>query len=125
MSKPTPLLSRASVAFGLLALAMAAAVVVGMIVGGGATPTQLADAGDIVRWGLPLAKGVTNLGTAIAIGSLAFAAYALAWMPFPGRSLLLAVIVGLLVVPLVPVGSRTLPAAPRVSSGPPMATPTA
>ncbi|MEN9965843.1 MAG: hypothetical protein RJA60_840, partial [Actinomycetota bacterium] len=55
----------------------AAAVVVGMIVGGGATPTQLADAGDIVRWGLPLAKGATNLGTAIAIGSLAFAAYAL------------------------------------------------
>ncbi len=77
MSKPTPLLNRASVAFGLLFLAMAAAVVVGMFVGGGATPTQLADAGDIVRWGLPLTKGVTNLGTAIAIGSLAFAAYAL------------------------------------------------
>ena len=77
MSKPTPLFSRASVAFGLLGIAMAAAVVVGMLLGGGATPTKLADAGDIVRWGLPLAKGVTNLGTALAIGSLAFAAFAL------------------------------------------------
>ena len=56
---------------------MAAAIVVGMILGGGATPTKLADAGDVVRWGLPIAKGITNLGTAFAIGSLAFAAYAL------------------------------------------------
>jgi alpha-glucoside transport system permease protein len=38
--------------------------------------------------------------TIIPILVAAFAAYALAWMPFPGRSLLLAVIVGLLVVPL-------------------------
>ena len=64
-------------AFGLLGIAMAAAVVVGMLLGGGATPTKLADAGDIVRWGLPLAKGLTNLGTALAIGSLAFSAFAL------------------------------------------------
>ena len=77
MSKPSPLFSRVSVAFGLLALAMGATVVVGMILGGAATPTKLADAGDFVRWGLPLAKGVTYLGTAVAIGSLAFAAYAL------------------------------------------------
>jgi cytochrome c oxidase assembly factor CtaG/putative copper export protein len=77
VSKPTPLFSRASVAFGLLVLAMGVAVVVGMILGGAAKPTQLADAGDLVRWGLPLAKGVTYLGTAVAIGSLAFAAFAL------------------------------------------------
>jgi ABC-type sugar transport system, permease component len=38
--------------------------------------------------------------TVIPILIAAFAAYALAWMKFPGRSLLLAVIVGLLVVPL-------------------------
>ncbi|GEO85223.1 MULTISPECIES: carbohydrate ABC transporter permease [Alphaproteobacteria] len=38
--------------------------------------------------------------TIIPILVAAFAAYALAWMKFPGRSLLLAVIVGLLVVPL-------------------------
>lgn len=38
--------------------------------------------------------------TIIPILIAAFAAYALAWMEFPGRALLLAVVVGLLVVPL-------------------------
>jgi len=38
--------------------------------------------------------------TIIPILVAAFAAYALAWMRFPGRALILAVIVGLLVVPL-------------------------
>jgi len=38
--------------------------------------------------------------TIIPILIAAFAAYALAWMQFPGRALLVAVIVGLLVVPL-------------------------
>ena len=64
-------------AFGLLTVAMVAAVVVGMILGGAAAPTKLADAGEFVRWGLPMAKGATYLGTAVAIGSLAFAAYSL------------------------------------------------
>ncbi|WP_417667456.1 carbohydrate ABC transporter permease [Roseibium sp.] len=43
---------------------------------------------------------VTIPATIIPILIAAYAAYALAWMSFPGRSLLLAVIVGLLVVPL-------------------------
>lgn len=38
--------------------------------------------------------------TIIPILVAAFAAYALAWMKFPGRALILAIIVGLLVVPL-------------------------
>ncbi|MCB2128785.1 MAG: carbohydrate ABC transporter permease [Rhodobacteraceae bacterium] len=38
--------------------------------------------------------------TVIPILIAAFAAYALAWMPFPGRSLIVAAVVGLLVVPL-------------------------
>ncbi|MGH6805634.1 MAG: carbohydrate ABC transporter permease [Ensifer adhaerens] len=38
--------------------------------------------------------------TVIPILIAAFAAYALAWMPFPGRAILIAVVVGLLVVPL-------------------------
>jgi alpha-glucoside transport system permease protein len=38
--------------------------------------------------------------TVIPILIAAFAAYALAWMKFPGRALIIAVIVGLLVVPL-------------------------
>ena len=43
---------------------------------------------------------VTIPATIIPIVIAAFAAYALAWMKFPGRSLLIATIVGLLVVPL-------------------------
>lgn len=43
---------------------------------------------------------VTIPATVIPILIAAFAAYALAWMEFPGRGLLIAVIVGLLVVPL-------------------------
>ena len=43
---------------------------------------------------------VTIPATVIPILIAAFAAYALAWMEFPGRWLLIAVIVGLLVVPL-------------------------
>ena len=43
---------------------------------------------------------VTIPATIIPITIAAFAAYALSWMTFPGRGLLLAIIVGLLVVPL-------------------------
>ncbi|MCB1518149.1 MAG: carbohydrate ABC transporter permease [Hyphomicrobiaceae bacterium] len=43
---------------------------------------------------------VTIPATIIPIAFAAFAAYALAWMDFPGRGLLIAFIVGLLVVPL-------------------------
>ncbi|MEP3436487.1 MAG: carbohydrate ABC transporter permease [Hoeflea sp.] len=43
---------------------------------------------------------VTIPATIIPIVIAAFAAYALAWMRFPGRSLIIAAIVGLLVVPL-------------------------
>lgn len=43
---------------------------------------------------------VTIPATIIPILIAAFAAYALAWMEFPGRALLVAVVVGLLVVPL-------------------------
>ncbi len=43
---------------------------------------------------------VTIPATIIPILIAAYAAYALAWMKFPGRALLLSVVVGLLVVPL-------------------------
>lgn len=43
---------------------------------------------------------VTIPATIIPILIAAFAAYALAWMDFPGRALLIALVVGLLVVPL-------------------------
>lgn len=43
---------------------------------------------------------VTIPATIIPILVAAFAAYALAWMEFPGRAILIAIVVGLLVVPL-------------------------
>ena len=43
---------------------------------------------------------VTIPATIIPILIAAFAAYALAWMEFPGRAILIAIVVGLLVVPL-------------------------
>src|SRR5690606_38549526 len=43
---------------------------------------------------------VTIPATVIPIVIAAFAAYALAWMRFPGRALLIAAVVALLVVPL-------------------------
>ncbi len=43
---------------------------------------------------------VTIPATIIPIVIAAFAAYALAWMDFPGRAILIAMVVGLLVVPL-------------------------
>jgi len=43
---------------------------------------------------------VTIPATIIPILIAAFAAYALAWMEFPGRAILIAVVVGLIVVPL-------------------------
>jgi alpha-glucoside transport system permease protein len=43
---------------------------------------------------------VTIPATIIPILMAAFAAYALAWMKFPGRALMVAAVVGLLVVPL-------------------------
>ena len=43
---------------------------------------------------------MTIPATIIPILIAAFAAYALAWMDFPGRALLIAIVVGLLVVPL-------------------------
>jgi alpha-glucoside transport system permease protein len=43
---------------------------------------------------------VTIPATVIPIGIAAFAAYAFSWMEFPGRRFLLAVVIGLIVVPL-------------------------
>ena len=43
---------------------------------------------------------ITIPATVIPIAIATFAAYALAWMKFPGRQLLFAIVIGLLVVPL-------------------------
>lgn len=57
--------------------------------GGGADEMALADPGEIVRWGLPISKAVSQVATAVAIGSLALAAFALTETDTPtGRPLL-------------------------------------
>ena len=78
---PSPLknlsVQRASWAIAALLFGGVVATVFGLVLGGGATATSLADAGELVRWGLPIAKTVMNFSMAIAGGSLAFAAFAL------------------------------------------------
>ncbi len=69
--------------FALVALATVGAVAlvsVGLIasITGLTNPLQLADPGDVVRWGLPALKAATNVAMAVAIGGSVFAAFALA-----------------------------------------------
>lgn len=54
------------------------ALVLGLIVGGAALPQLLVDPGPTVRWGIPVAKGLVNLGAAASLGSLLLAALAFA-----------------------------------------------
>lgn len=57
-------------------LGLLLAVVVGLIIGGGANALQFSDPGPVVRYGVPLAKALMNLGMAVSIGSLVFAGFA-------------------------------------------------
>ncbi len=67
-----------SVTLLVATLAGIAAVVTGLIFGGGNVESEFIDPGALVRWGLPLSKFVAHLSMAVAIGALAFAAFALA-----------------------------------------------
>lgn len=68
---------RASLAFALSIGAGLVSLLIGLIIGGGAAASALADAGDVVRYGQPIAKLIMNFSTAVAVGSLIFAAFAL------------------------------------------------
>jgi cytochrome c oxidase assembly factor CtaG/putative copper export protein len=62
---------------GLVAtLGVLLAVLVGLAIGGGAAALEFSDPGPIIRFGVPLAKGLMNIAMAISIGSLVFAAFA-------------------------------------------------
>ena len=76
MPNATPTAKRASVALGLGSGFGLLALVVGLIVGGGAAVQALADPGDVVRWGLPISKLIFNISIAVAVGGAAFAAFA-------------------------------------------------
>ena len=65
-------------AAGLLVLSgLGAALLAGLLVGGGAAPLLLVDPGATVRWGLPVAKALVHFGAALAVGSLMVAAFVL------------------------------------------------
>jgi putative copper resistance protein D len=66
-------------ALGLVALALIGlmALLVGLVVGGGAAAPLIADPGAVVRYGLPIAKLATTLGASAAIGALLLALIAL------------------------------------------------
>lgn len=56
-------------------LGAALGLIVGMVVGGAATPSELGDTGDFLRWGTPSFRSVSNIAQAISIGSLVFIAF--------------------------------------------------
>ena len=60
-----------------LLLAALVATLAGLAYGGGAQAQLLADPGTVVRWGLPVAKLLVNLGAAGTIGALVLTCFAL------------------------------------------------
>lgn len=69
---------RASGAFALGIGAAVVALIIGLLIGGGAAATALADAGEIVRLGQPIAKVILNFSMAVSVGTLILAAFSLA-----------------------------------------------
>lgn len=61
----------------ILAAAAVAALVLGLLYGGGAAPLLIADPGPVVRWGLPLVTLAVNLSAAGLVGALVVALFAL------------------------------------------------
>jgi cytochrome c oxidase assembly factor CtaG/putative copper export protein len=61
----------------VLLLVAIVATLGGLTYGGGAEAQLLADPGSVVRWGLPVAKLLVNLGAAGTIGALVLACFAL------------------------------------------------
>ena len=70
-----PRIVRIAAPAALLLVALAASLLA-LQFGGGAKPQLIADVGPVVRYGLPLAKLVVNLGAAGTVGALALAAFA-------------------------------------------------
>ena len=60
-----------------LLLAAFAAVLIGLAIGGGAAAPPIIDPGAVVRYGIPIAGLLVNLGAAGAIGALVLACFAL------------------------------------------------
>ncbi len=61
----------------LLMVGTALGLIVGMFTGGAASPSQLGDVGEVLRWGTPAFRSINNIAQAITIGSLIFIAFSL------------------------------------------------
>lgn len=61
----------------ILAVTAFVALIIALAYGGGAAPLVIADAGPVVRWGLPIATLVLNLAAATMVGSLVLALFGL------------------------------------------------
>ena len=61
----------------ILLIAALAAMIIGLLYGGGADAPLIADPGPLVRWGLPTATLAVNLSAAGMVGSLVLALFAL------------------------------------------------
>lgn len=59
----------------ILVLAAIIATLIGLLVGGGADPRLVSDPGEVVRWGLPLAKLLVNLSGAVMVGTFVLVLY--------------------------------------------------
>ena len=68
---------RASAAIALGVGAGIIALIAGLLLGGGAAATALADAGEFVRLLQPISKVILNFSMAVAVGTLVFAAFAI------------------------------------------------
>ncbi|MEI8231393.1 MAG: cytochrome c oxidase assembly protein [Actinomycetes bacterium] len=69
--------TKLAIAVTLLSLGLALGIIAGMFVGGAAAPSELGDVGDLLRWGAPSLRGISDIAEAVTIGSLVFTAFAL------------------------------------------------
>lgn len=76
VSTPTSPAYRA-VGIAILLVAGLVAVIVALVLGGGAAPLLLQDPGPFVRWAIPVVKLVMNIAAAAMLGSLVLALFAL------------------------------------------------
>ncbi|MEY4320522.1 MAG: hypothetical protein RLZZ471_463 [Actinomycetota bacterium] len=64
--------------FFFLIAALIAATIIGLLISGAANPFKLVDPGAVVRWGLPIARSITDIAMATSIGALVIAAFVFA-----------------------------------------------
>ena len=64
--------------FFFLTFALVLATIIGLLISGAANPFKLVDPGAVVRWGLPIARSVTDIAMATSVGALVVAAFVFA-----------------------------------------------